>query len=231
MAKLNKRILIVAAHPDDEVLGCGGTIARLAKKGHDVYISILGEGITSRFNNTEEADSKLVKELHKRSQQVADILGARELFMYSLSDNRFDTVPLLDIVKIIEELIEKVQPSVIYTHFGGDLNIDHEITNRAVLTSTRPVKSHPVKEIYAFEVPSSTEWAFGQYRGGFNPSVFVDVSKTFDMKIKAMEIYESESRSFPHPRSPEALDALAKYRGSTVGLRAAESFEIVRKIE
>ncbi len=227
---VNKKILIVAAHPDDEVLGCGGTIARLAKKGYDVYISILGEGITSRYNQREAADPKLVKELHKQSRQVTEILGAKDLFLYSLPDNRFDTVPLLDIVKIIEGLIEKVKPSVIYTHYGGDLNIDHQITSRAVLTSTRPVKNHPVKEIYTFEVPSSTEWAFGQYQGGFNPTVFVDVSKTLDIKIKAMEIYDSEMKSFPHPRSSKALNALAQYRGINVGLEAAEAFEIVRKI-
>lgn len=231
MKNINERILIIAAHPDDEVLGCGGTIACLSKKGHDVYISVLGEGITSRFNEREEADLELVKELHERSRLVSEILGAKDLFLYSLPDNRFDTVPLLDIVKMIEKLIEKVQPSVIYTHYGGDLNIDHQITNRAVITSTRPVKDHPVKEIYTFEVPSSTEWAFGQYQGGFNPNVFVDVSKTLDKKIEAMKIYESELRPFPHPRSPKALNVLAQYRGSTVGLKAAEGFEIVRKID
>lgn len=118
-------VLIVAAHPDDEVLGCGGTIARLAKEGHDMYIAILGEGITSRFKEREEAETELVKELHKRSRQVGELLGVKDLFLYSLPDNRFDTVPLLDIVKIIEDLVEKLKPSVIYSHCAGDLNIDH----------------------------------------------------------------------------------------------------------
>lgn len=223
------KMLIVAAHPDDEVLGCGGTIARLAIEKNEVFIAILGEGITSRFIERNEADIKLIQALHDRSSQVAGFLGAKDLFLYSLPDNRFDTVPLLDIVRKIEGLIDKVKPSVIYTHFAGDLNIDHVITHRAVLTATRPIEGHPVKEIYAFEVPSSTEWAFGQYNGAFNPNVFVDISETLELKIKAMELYESESQHFPHPRSTEALKASAHYRGSAVGFEAAEAFELIRE--
>tara|TARA_A100001011_G_scaffold400317_1_gene514070 strand:+ start:789 stop:1484 length:696 start_codon:yes stop_codon:yes gene_type:complete len=226
----NKRILVVAAHPDDEVLGCGGTISKLSKSGSDVYIAILGEGITSRYDKRKDADLKLIEDLHEKSRRASKILGAKDLFMFSLPDNRFDTVPFLDIVKIIEKLIEELKPSVIYTHYGGDLNIDHKITSRAVITSTRPIKDRPVKDIYAFEVPSSTEWAFGQYQGGFNPTAFMDVSKTLNMKLKAMQVYDSEMDSFPHPRSSKGLNALAQYRGSSVGLEAAEGFEVVRKI-
>ncbi len=221
-------VLVVAAHPDDEVLGCGGTVARLAQEGHNVYIAILGEGITSRYQQREEADPTLVKKLHKRAQNVAKLLGAKDLLMYSLPDNRFDTVPLLDVVKITEELVERMQPQVIYTHHGGDLNIDHMVVNKAVLTATRPTIEQPVKEIYAFEVPSSTEWAFHQFQPVFRPNVFVDISATVKTKIQAMELYESEAQSFPHPRSPEALRALAQWRGSMVGLKAAEAFELVR---
>ena len=227
---MNKTILVIAAHPDDEVLGCGGTIARLAMEGCEVYIAILGEGITSRFKDSKEADTELVKELHKRSLQVTKLLGGKDLFLYSLPDNRFDTVPLLDIIKIIEDLIEKLKPSIIYTHYAGDLNIDHVITHRAVLTATRPTEGHSVKEIYSFEVPSSSEWAFGQYNGAFNPNVFFDISETIDIKIKTMEIYESESRPFPHPRSPKALRAIVRRWGSVVGLEATEVFELVRLV-
>ena len=230
MKKSNKKVLIVAAHPDDEVLGCGGTIARLTDEGHDVYIAILSGGVTSRFKKSEEVSSELVKELQKKSHQASEILGTKELYMYSLPDNLFDTVPLLDIVKIIEELIKKLKPSVIYTHYGGDLNIDHVITHRAVLTSTRPIRGHPVKELYAFEVPSSTEWSLGQFQTAFSPNVFVDIHDKLNVKIKAMEIYESESRSFPHPRSSKALKALAHFRGSTAGFDAAEGFQLVRKL-
>jgi len=223
------KVLVVAAHPDDEVLGCGGTITRLTQEGHNVYIAILGEGATSRYQHQEEADQAQVKALHARSQQVAELLGAKDLFLYNLPDNRFDTVPLLDVIKIIEQLIERVQPEVVYTHHGGDLNIDHVITHRAVLTATRPMINCPVKKIYAFEVPSSTEWAFEQFQP-FQPNIFMDISATLETKLKAMELYESEGRAFPHPRSPEALRALAQWRGSTVGLKAAEAFELIRAV-
>jgi len=223
--------LVIAAHPDDEVLGCGGTIARRAGEGHEVYIAILGEGITSRYQQREQADKKLIEALHARSQQVADMLGAKELFLYSLPDNRFDTVSLLDVIKIIEKLVEELQPQVIYTHHGGDLNIDHVVLHRAVLTATRPMASHPVKEIYTFEVPSSTEWAFGQFQPAFRPNVFVDISDTLETKIQAMQIYESEARLFPHPRSPDALRAIAQRWGSVVGLGAVEAFELVRFVK
>ena len=223
-------VLVIAAHPDDEVLGCGGTIARLAQEGHEVYIAILGEGITSRYQQRERADQALVEGLHARSRQVAELLGARDLFLYSLPDNRFDTVPLLDVIKIIEELVERLQPQVIYTHHGGDLNIDHVVVHRAVLTATRPVAGCPVKEIYAYEVSSSTEWAFGQFQTGFQPNVFVDISATLETKVQAMALYESEARPFPHPRSPEALQAIARRWGSAVGVEAAEAFELVRSV-
>jgi len=224
----NEFLLVVAAHPDDEVLGCGGTIARLTGEGHDVYVAILGEGITSRYDNREQADQEMIKQLQDRSRQVSKLLGVKELCLYDFPDNRFDTVPLLNIIKIVEELINRFQPQIVYTHHGGDLNIDHVITHRAVMTATRPVENYPVKEIYAFEVPSSTEWAFGQFQSTFRPNVFVDISRTLEAKIQAMHLYESEVRAFPHPRSPEALRALAISRGSCVGFQAAEAFELVR---
>ena len=172
----------------------------------------------------------LVEELRDCSRQVADLLGITELFLYDLPDNRFDTIPLLDVIKIIEELIERLQPEVIYTHHGGDLNIDHAITQRAVLTATRPVVGCPIKKIYAFEVPSSTEWSFGQFQSAFQPNVFVDITDTLETKIKAMAVYESETRLFPHPRSFEAIRNIARRRGSMVGLKASEAFMLVRDV-
>ena len=147
------KILVIVAHPDDEVLGCGGTIARLTGEEHDVYLAILGEGITSRYDKREQANQRIIKELQDRSRQVSKLLGVKELCLYDFPDNRFDTVPLLNIIKIVEKLINRFQPQTVYTHHGGDLNIDHVITNRAVITATRPVGNCPVKEIYAFEVP------------------------------------------------------------------------------
>lgn len=223
-------ILVAVAHPDDEVLGCGGTISRLAQEGHDVYIVILGEGITSRYQQREQADLALVEALHNRSHQVAKVLGARDIFVHNLPDNRFDTVPLLDVVKIIEDLVASLTPEVIYTHHGGDLNIDHLVVHRAVLTATRPIQGQSVREIYAFEVPSSTEWAFQRFEPAFRPNVFVDISGTLDIKVRALSHYDTEFRAFPHPRSPEALQAIARRWGSVVGCEAAEAFELIRAV-
>ena len=193
-------------------------------------MAILGEGVTSRYDKRKQADQGIIKEIQDRSQQVSKLLGVKELCLYNLPDNRFDTVPLLDIVKIIEKLIKRFRPDIVYTHHGGDLNIDHVITHRAVMTATRPVEDSPVKEIYAFEAPSSTEWAFGQFQPAFRPNVFVDISAPLETKVQAMMLYQSETRSFPHPRSPEALRSIARRWGSVVGLEAAETFELVRDI-
>jgi len=223
-------VLVIAAHPDDEVLGCGGTIARLAGEGRAVCIAILGEGVTSRYAQREEADQSAKHELQNRAKEAAKLLGVADLLTYQLPDNRFDTLPLLDIVKIVEQLIDRIHPGVIYTHHGGDLNIDHSITFRAVLTATRPLPGCQVKEIYSFEVPSSTEWAFHQLQPVFRPNVFVDISATLATKIQAAQAYESERRESPHPRSAEALQAIARRWGSVAGCEAAEAFELIRII-
>jgi len=228
---ISLKTLILAAHPDDEVLGCGGTIARLAQEGHKIYIAILGEGITSRYEKRAEAGQALVSELQERSHKVAELLGAKELFLYNLPDNRFDTVPLLDVIKIIEKLVQRLQPQVIYTHHGGDLNIDHVVVHRAVLTATRPMPGQSVQEVYAFEVPSSTEWSFQQSEPNFHPNVFVDIKKTLEIKIKALSYYETEVREFPHPRSLEGIHLIARRWGTVVGREAVEAFELIRSIQ
>src|ERR1700722_4004580 len=152
-------ILVVAAHPDDEILGCGGTMTRLVGEGHDVRIAILAEGMSSRYKNRADTDKQQLQHLHDQAQQAADKVGAKELVLCKLPDNRLDTVPLLDVVKAVEDLIARFRPEVVYTHPPGDLTIDHGVVHRAVLTATRPVNGQCVRDVYAFEVPSSTEWA------------------------------------------------------------------------
>lgn len=223
-------VLVVAAHPDDEVLGCGATIARLANEGQDVHIAIIGEGFTSRSATTQDTNADQVKLLRQQAQAAASLLRAKDVVFFKLLDNRLDTLPLLDVVKLIEDLVEKLQPEVIYTHHPGDLNIDHSVVHRAVLTATRPMPGQPVRDIYAFEVPSSTEWAFQRVEPAFRPNVFLDVSATLEIKIQAMSCYKSEVRKFPHPRSPEALRAIAARWGSVVGFQAAEAFDLVRSV-
>lgn len=229
MIQNKKNILIVVAHPDDEVLGCGGTIAKYAK-ANEVYVAILGEGISSRYAQREGVGRNELLELQKQSRKVGRVLGVKENFFFSLPDNRFDTVPFLEIVKKIEKVIEKTKPEVIYTHHLGDLNIDHRITFQAVLTATRPIGDSPVKEIYAFEVPSSTEWSFQKLGSIFTPNVFEDISSSIQLKLKALKIYESETRKYPHPRSFEALKIIAQRWGIVVGKEYVEPFELIRRI-
>lgn len=215
--------LIVAAHPDDEVLGAGGTIARLTSEGEEVHIAVLGEGQTSRG-----PDDSTVMALQRQVAKAAEKLGTPHVSHYALPDQRFDQVPLLEITQIAEGLIEMIRPDTIFTHHRGDLNLDHEITHRAVLTATRPVGGCPVRKLYAFETPSSTEWAFGS--PAFAPNVYIGIAATLERKVAAMQIYESERRGWPHPRSPEALRELAHLRGVQAGLEAAEAFQLVRAI-
>lgn len=173
----------------------------------------------------------MIQDLHEHSHQVAKILGAKDLQTFDLPDNRFDTVPLLDIVKILESYIEKISPDCVYTHHSADLNLDHVLTNRATLIATRPLENLSVKSVLSYEVPSSTEWAFQTTGPGFQPNVFVDIAKTLDTKIEAMKVYDGENREYPHPRSLESLRAIASRWGSVSGLKAAEAFELIRHIQ
>jgi len=225
---MTRSVLVIAAHPDDEILGCGGTLARHARAGDRVSILILGEGATSR------ADAKAgdVANLRDAAERAARILGASAPRFASLSDNRLDTVALLDVVKCIEEEVAARNPAVVYTHHGGDLNIDHRIAHQAVLTACRPLPGSAVRSIYAYETPSSTEWSdVAIDSAGFRPTRFVDIGTDLDAKLAALECYASELRAFPHPRSKAAVTALAQWRGTSVGLRAAEAFVVVRDIQ
>ncbi len=223
-------ILIIAAHPDDETLGCGGTIARFSEEQQPVHILILGQGITSRQTGDDNTRALEIEKLRKNCRNAGKILGASQIYFESFPDNMFDSVPLLNIVKAIESYIENIRPSVIFTHHGGDLNIDHSITARAVLTATRPMPGCPVKHLYAFEVLSATDWSFGQISPGFVPQYFINTKEFMAQKIKALKAYEGEIRTFPHPRSADAIKNLAGLRGSMAGLESAEAFSIIRTI-
>ncbi len=222
----NKKILIIAAHPDDEVLGCGGTMARLANSGNEVYTLILGEGVTSR-DEQRDADKRQgeISALQEQIRKANGILGVIEIATFNFPDNRFDSVDLLDIIKAIEKIKNKIKPDVIFTHYKDDLNVDHKITYDAVLTATRPVENESVKEIYSFEVLSSTEW---NYPLSFSPDIFFDISEYIDLKIQAMEAYASELKDYPHPRSLKAIKLSAENWGYKTGLKYAEAFKTVR---
>lgn len=228
MSKENKKILIVAAHPDDEILGCGATVPKLIREGCKAASLILGEGVTSRDQKRDAKKRKEeIRQLNKQAHKANALIGIKKVFTYDFPDNRFDTVALLDIVKVIEKIKDDIKPDIIFTHYRNDLNIDHQITYKAVITASRPLPGELVKEIYSFQIPTSTEW---NYPFTFNPTVFFDITKTIDKKIEALKIYRGEIRSFPHPRSEEAVKLIARNWGIKAGLPYAEAFELIRYI-
>jgi LmbE family N-acetylglucosaminyl deacetylase len=224
-------ILIVAAHPDDEILGCGGSMAKWAKEGHEVHALIMAEGATSRAKHRDrESHTDELSMLAKSAKKASDILGVKFTELLDYPDNRMDSVDLLDVVKSIEDTIQKLKPKMVVTHHAGDLNIDHQITHQAVITACRPQPRQTLRRILSFEVPSATEWQSYTSVSPFIPNWFEDISDTLDLKIKALEAYESEMRDWPHSRSIKAVEHLARWRGASVGVEAAEAFMLVREI-
>ncbi len=224
-----RNVLVVAAHPDDETLGCGGTLARLQAMGCHVRILLLGEGPLAREN--EDAFARQVRaEAQASALKAAEVLGIKEVYFASLPDNRFDSICLLEVIKKIEAVAEEFQPDIVFTHHSGDLNLDHVITNRAVMTAFRPLPGVKVPAILAFEVLSSTEYSPPGLGMPFQPTVYIDIEQFLELKQKALAAYASEMRPWPHPRSHEAVEHLARLRGSQCGNVAAEGFVLLRGV-
>ena len=225
------RVLVVAAHPDDEVLGCGGTIARHADAGDQVQVLIVAEGATSRQQqrNRYQAGSEL-SVLANAAQKAGSILGTTGVELLDLPDNRLDSLDRLDLIKRIEERIYSYQPQVVYVHHVGDVNVDHRRLHEAVVTACRPTPGHPVRRLLSFEVASSTEWQPPGSAPAFQPNWFVDISNQWQRKRESLEAYASEMRPWPHARSLEAVEYLARWRGAQVGVEAAEAFCLLRQL-
>lgn len=221
--KNKNKIFIIAAHPDDEVLGAGGTILKHIVKGDEVRVLLLSEGETSR------AKANIARR-QVQAKKAAEMLGVKELFLEQLPDNQFDSLPLLKIIKLIEKHLEKIKPGIIYTHHHNDLNIDHQLTAKAVLTAARPQPNYFVKKILAFEVLSSTEWQTKDKKHLFYPTIYNDITNFIDRKIEILKVYKQELKKYPHPRSLQGVKALAQYRGIESGYNFAEAFQLIRQL-
>ncbi len=224
-----KKIMLIASHPDDELLGSAGTLLFYKKKGYKIKIVFLSDGESSRNINKKKKDT-LIKLRKTQAIKVSKICKFEEPIFAQFPDNRLDTIPMLTVVKFIETEIKKFKPSIIITHNENDLNIDHMLTFKAVVTATRPSTKTFVKSIYCFETPSSTENNFSKLKVSFNPNLYFDISNYITKKIKLLKIYKKEIKKYPHSRSLEGIKVLAKYRGTQIGVKYAEAFYLLRKL-
>ncbi len=223
---MKNNILVVAAHPDDEALGCSGTLALHSLKNDNISIVFMTNGVSSRNLNESKNEANKRKKNSIRASKILDI-KEKNIFFLNYPDNQMDTVPLLEIVKEIEKIINKCNPNIVYTHFKNDLNIDHKITYHAVITACRPLPKSNIEKILLFEVLSSTDWS-SKISSSFQPNFFVDITKSIKKKINVLKKYKNEIRKNPHSRSLDNVKNLAKFRGSSIGVNYAEAFMVER---
>jgi len=224
-----EKILAIVAHPDDEIIGLGGTLRKHIKNGDQVWVLILGDGKTSRKKEYKKMDDKVKKSSVSETKYALKALGSTNFYREYLPDNRFDSLTLLDVVKLVSEYIEKINPTIIYTHHNGDLNVDHQVTAEAVITASRPIQNENIKELRMFETLSSTEMAGARHTHVFIPNLFIDITAELDDKLKALKYYRSEIKNFPHPRSLKAVRFNAYVWGAKNNRTAVEPFYLFRK--
>lgn len=218
------KVLVIAAHPDDEVLGAGGTIAKYTQKGEEVYLTIVTKAYAPEWS------AEIIEEKRKETLKAAQILGIKDVSFLELPTVKLDTLPQKELIEHLARRIAEVRPNLLYLPHGGDVNPDHRLTFEAAMVAARPKPGFPIKEVLCYETPSSTEWSAPFDAKAFLPNVFVDISETLPLKLEALAVYRTELKEYPHPRSPEAVSALAKWRGATIGVKAAEAFMLVRMI-
>lgn len=224
-------VLVIAAHPDDEILGCGGAMAKHALAGDKVQPVILSEGATSRDSHrNRDFRAAELKKLKSAAEAASEELGVCPPQFHDFPDNRMDGMERLDVTKAIESDILKFKPDIIYSHHAGDVNIDHRVIHEAIIPATRPLPDSSIHTLLFFEVASSTEWQPAGSAPVFSPNWFVDISKTLDLKLRALECYSDEMRNWPHPRSIRAVEHLARWRGASIGTEAAEAFVLGRNL-
>ena len=227
-----KKILVVSAHPGDAVIGCGGALALHARAGDEVRVLVFGDGWTSRVKSFEKGMDVIdLEPLERQERDALEVIGIDRVSHSRLPDNRLDDFPLLDLVKIIEEVKAGYSPDVVYTNSRFDLSVDQQRTCRAVVTAFRPQPGEAAPTILTFESPSSTEWNVYEQDRGFFPNWYVDVGTVLEKKLEAAAKLESEIRPGPHARSLEAIEHLARWRGAAAGLESAEAFVLLRAVQ
>lgn len=217
------KILIVAAHPDDEVLGCGGIIKKYSGK-HSICVLILTNGCDTRYGK------EMIERLQNQARAASKLLGVEKIFFENLPNQLLDTIPLLKVTETIEKYLEMLKPEVVFSHDKGDLNRDHRVVFEATATAVRPLPGQCVKSFYTYFIPSSSDWASLSSIGSFNPNILIPIEFELDSKVEALKLYESEVRPYPHPRSPESLKIFAQYFGTISGVRFAEPFTLIRSM-
>jgi LmbE family N-acetylglucosaminyl deacetylase len=226
--RTSMNVLCVVAHPDDEVLGVGGTLARHAADGDDVHVCILADGVASRHDEIDEEMRARIERRRDRARTACDELGVDSISFHRFPDNQFDSVPLLEVVQTIEAELDDHDPAVVYTHHYGDLNVDHELTCRATVTATRPLSDSGIGRVLAFETLSASEWSVPGPQNAFQPQQFVNVESY--AKLAALATYEDELREPPHPRTVGTVRRNAEVWGAKAGVPAAEPFELLRAV-
>lgn len=224
-----KKVLVISAHPDDEVLGCGGTIARLSSEGTECHLLIVTDGSSSQYRDSDHLHD-IIEAKKSETKGCADLMGFKSIHYGELPDMKLDTIPHIRINQVIENVIDELQPDTVFTHFWGDVNRDHQEVYKSTLVAVRPVMGQVVKELYCYRVPSSTEWTPNKGDTMFMPNVFVDITEYAEQKYKAFACYSTELRDYPHPRSVQYLRETDKTTGLRVGLLAAEEFVLLRKL-
>ncbi len=223
---MRMKVLVIAAHPDDEVYGMGGTIAKLCKQGHDLYVLILTEGCSAQYKDQPH----LIEEKKNQAYEANAILGVKKVVFGDLPDMKLDTLEHLEINAVIEEAIRELEPEVVYTHFYGDVNKDHRCVFESTMVAVRPVHSQCVREVYCYQVPSSTEWAANVAQSIFIPNVFEEISEYYDKKQDSILVYSSEIRDYPHPRSLKVVELYDSALAKRNGLELSEGFMLIRKV-
>ncbi len=225
-----KKVLVIAAHPDDEVLGMGGTIARLTAERCEVSVLIVTDGSSSQYRNADNL-AEIIEAKKRETQRCAEVLGMKEVLYGGLPDMKLDCTPHIEINQVIERVIDQLQPDTVFTHFWGDVNADHQNVYKSTLVAVRPVMGQVVKELLCYSVPSSTEWTPNKEDTMFMPNVFVDITGVAEKKYEAFSQYATELRDYPHPRSVQYLCEADKAAGIRVGMLMAEEFVLLRSLQ